>query len=130
MASTVRYFLTFAAFGVLGTLCHFAVLALGVDVLGMGPVAGSSLGAIAGALVNYALNYRWNYRSQAEHRVALTRFLAVAGVGFVLNALGMEVLAVRLGIYYLLAQAITTALVLLWNFSANHFWTFGADVRR
>lgn len=123
-------FTAFAGIGAIGTLCHFLVLTLCVDGLRLGPVAGSSLGAIAGALVNYWLNYHWNYRSRRRHRVALTRFLVVATIGFSLNALAMEALAVRLGLHYLLAQGLATAFVLVWNFSANHWWTFRGEAPR
>jgi putative flippase GtrA len=30
------------------------------------------------------------------------------------------------GMQYLLAQFVTTAIVLVWNFSANRWWTFRA----
>ncbi len=124
MHGILHRFVIYSGLGLFGTACHFVVLAITVGVLGFGPVEGSSLGALAGALTNYWLNYHFNYRSRKLHREALTRYLSVATAGFLLNALLMDILAVRIGLYYLLAQVITTGLVLLWTFSVNHFWTF------
>jgi putative flippase GtrA len=124
MKKTFGKFIKFSALGLLGTGIHMLVLIFGVDVLGLGPVVSSSLGAIAGALTNYWLNYKFNYRSSSRHRDSLPRFMAIASIGFVLNALGMQFLANVQGWNYLLSQIITTGTVLLWNFSLNHFWTF------
>ena len=40
----------------------------------------------------------------------------------------MWLLAAKLGLHYLLAQLVTTGLVLVWTFAGNRFWTF-ADRR-
>jgi len=37
----------------------------------------------------------------------------------------MAILLSRLDIHYLLVQLVVTGLVLVWNFLANRFWTFG-----
>ncbi|MCB1933540.1 MAG: GtrA family protein [Candidatus Accumulibacter sp.] len=120
----LRQFLSFALIGVLGTATHFLVLYALVSLLGLGPLAGSSLGALAGALVNYGLNYRLTFRSRRKHRDALPRFAVVAGGGWLLNGALMAILLSRLDIHYLLVQVIVSGIVLVWNFLANRFWTF------
>ena len=77
-----------------------------------------------GALVNYFLNYYFTFQSNRRHAEAFVQFYVVAGVGFLFNALFMWLLADVLGIYYLLAQLVTTGIVLLWNFWLNRTWTF------
>ena len=125
MAEVASRFVTFSGLGAIGTLLHFLVLGIAVSGMGLSPVAGSSLGALAGALTNYLLNYHVNYRSRERHRVALPRFLLIAATGFVLNGLLMgELTAAAWHLNYLVAQIVTSVTVLLWNFSANHLWTF------
>jgi putative flippase GtrA len=119
----------FALVGAFGTLVHYAILILMVEKGGTSAVIGSSIGAIAGAFVNYFLNYYFTFRSNRRHAEAIVQFYIVAGTGFLLNALLMWLIADLLGVYYILAQLVTTGLVLLWNFSINRVWTFRTRAR-
>jgi putative flippase GtrA len=114
----------FTVVGAFGTVVHYTILILLVEKIGAGAVVSSSVGAIAGAFVNYFLNYYFTFRSNRRHVEAIIQFYIVAGTGFLLNALFMWMFAEFLGIYYLLAQLITTGIVLLWNFWLNRIWTF------
>jgi putative flippase GtrA len=128
LTKIVRHFAAFSGLGAIGTLPHFLVLSIAVSVIGVSAVAGSSAGAFAGALMNYLLNYHINYRSRKSHLSALPRFLLVASVGFVLNGLLMAWLTdLVFHLNYLLAQVVTTLVILVWNFSTNHLWTFGSQ---
>lgn len=120
---------TFLVAGALSTALHFAVLWLLAGLAGMPAVAASSLGYLAGAALNYLLNRNLTFRSRVPHRVAVLRFAVVAGTGFAANALLMHLLATNVGLHYLLAQALTTGIVLVWNFAANRLWTFEAGGR-
>jgi len=117
-------FVKFAGVGVIGTLSHYTVLVLLVQLLDVEIVLSSSIGAIVGAMVNYSLNYRFTFSSNKRHKDTLWKFFAIAGVGFLLNALMMFLLADILKIFYLIAQIISTASILVWNFLGNRFWTF------
>ena len=104
----VARFFRFAGVGVVGTVAHYLVLLVAVEVLALRPITGSSLGFTVGALVNYALNYRFTFRSDRRHREALPRFYLVAAAGFVINGGVMLVLAERLDLQYLMAQIVAT----------------------
>lgn len=117
-------FVRFAGVGVIGTGAHYLVLISLVQLLGTNAVLASNFGALVGALVNYILNYHFTFQSSKRHREALSKFLVVAAVALVLNGLFMFWLNWLLGLYYLLAQIITTLLVLLWTFFANLHWSF------
>lgn len=123
--NTSRHFLRFATIGALGTAAQYAVLIALVQGLQAHPVLGSQVGAVVGALVNYILNRRLNYRTARSHMVTGPRFAVVTLAGFVLNGLCMAVLTAVFTLHYVLAQVLTTAVVLAWNFTANHRWTFG-----
>jgi len=117
-------FVRFAGVGVIGTGAHYLVLIALVQLLHTNAVLASNFGALIGALVNYILNYHFTFQSTKRHREALSKFLVVATVALILNGMLMYWLNGRLGLYYLLAQIITTLLVLLWTFFANHLWSF------
>ena len=128
MRTTSAHFAIFLLIGAMGTAVHFVVLAWLSEGFDLGPVMASQVGALAGAAVNYVLNHRVNYRSGRSHLHTGPRFATVVVVGFLVNGLCM-VLATRMwGWHYLPAQILATAVVLGWNFAANHWWTF--HVRR
>ena len=123
-AGQLHRFLRFAAVGALGTAAHYALLLVLVEGAGVDPVAGSVAGFLLGALVNYTLNRTLVFRSDRAHAEALPRFLAVAGVGLGWNALLMYILVDFAGVHYLLAQILTTAILLVWHYLGNALWTF------
>lgn len=108
----------------IGTSVHYLLLILLVQLTAIDPVVASSLGALLGALVNYHLNYHYTFQSRKRHREALTRFMIVAVIAFMLNALLMYAFVSVLQWHYLLAQFITTLLLFLWTFVANLMWSF------
>ncbi len=119
-APIVRY----AAAGAVGTGFHLSILSVAVERFQTPPVWGSAAGALVGALVNYVLNYHVTFASHAPHRVTLPRFLLVAAFGVALSAAVLKVTTERLGLHYLAAQAVATALVLGTGFVLNKWWTF------
>ncbi|MFG1429473.1 GtrA family protein [Xanthobacter sp. V2C-8] len=123
---------SFAWVGILATGAHFATLALVVERGIAGPVVASTLGAVVGAVVSYVLNRAFTFESTRSHAGAVPRFMVVALVSFILNGALMDLLVHRLGVYYLLAQVITTAVTMLWTFSGYRVWAFAhrAGARR
>lgn len=118
---------TFGRFLVVGgisTSVHYLVLAAAVEWLGRTPVVGSGLGFAVGAVVSYLLNRRHTFRSDAPHAQAVLRFVLVLAVGLGLNLLLMQVFTARWGWPYLLAQMLTTGLVLFWHFAGHALWSF------
>jgi putative flippase GtrA len=118
-------FAKFAGVGAIGTVGHYVTLFVLVDVTGLDAVIASSAGFLVGAIINYALNYTFTFRSQQSHISTAPKFFAIALGGFFLNGAAMSLFVNRIGLYYLFAQVITTGLILIWTFLANHYWTFG-----
>jgi len=121
---TGRFF-RFAGVGAIGTAGHYATLIALVHLAGAGAVPASSAGFLVGGIINYLLNYTFTFRSDRSHVSTAPRFFLIALGGFVLNGLMMSLLVNGIGLYYLLAQILTTGLILIWTFLANHYWTFG-----
>jgi len=118
------HFLLFALIGGAGTLTHYLLMILLASGFGVNSLLAAQAGAALGALVNYGLNHRLNYCETRSHRHTGPRFAAVVAVGFVINGLVVAGLTSAAGWHYIAAQLGATALVLLWGFVANHFWTF------
>ena len=122
-------FISFASAGAIGTFVQYAILFIFVEALLMYPVAASILGSLAGAVVNYLLSHHWVFRSKRKHSETLAKFVATGGLGLMLNAAIMYALVTIAGMHYLVAQIVTTGIVLFWNFLGNRFWTFADDTR-
>lgn len=116
-------FLRYCMTGGLGTAAQYIILIAGVQVVDM-PVMFSSLGAIAGAVINYFVNYHYTFKSRQSHLRTMHRFFGVALIGFLLNSVIMGICIHRLRLHYLLAQCLSTGIVLIWGFAVNLVWTF------
>ena len=124
MAALFRQFINFTGVGFVSAIGHYGLLIALVQLAGVAAVPASAAGALLGAWINYTLNYHFTFRSSKRHREAVLKFAAVATVGLVLNTLFMWVGVDLIGAHYLLAQVVTTGLVLIWSFAGNRFWTF------
>ena len=122
-----RRFLVFAAVGAVGTATQYLILILLVQLADVHSVAASTLGFLAGAIVNYILNYRITFKSNNKHAEAVSKFFSIAFIGLILNAILMSVFAEIFQFHYLLAQIISTGIVLIWNYWGNSRWTFSVS---
>jgi putative flippase GtrA len=120
----VTQFFKFACVGVCGTAAAYSALIALVEVFKVPVIAATTVGFVVGAIVNYILNRRFTFVSEANHAVALPKFLTVAAFGAAINAFMVGWLVEHGGVHYLIAQICATATVLVWNFVANTLWTF------
>jgi putative flippase GtrA len=118
-------FVRFLIVGGIATLIQYFALIATVERWHWNAVLASSLGYSLSAIANYLLSYYFTFRSDNQHGIAATRFAIVAGAGFALNALVMELLAARLHFPYILSQVLATVCTLIWNYWANSKWSFG-----
>jgi putative flippase GtrA len=124
MAVLLRQFSAFIWVGLIAAVVHYGLLIGLVEGAGLAPVPATLIGYLGGGLVSYVLNRRHTFASARPHEEAGWRFALVAGVGFLLTYFFMHLFVDSLRIPYLLAQVITTGLVMLWSFGANRIWTF------
>jgi len=122
-----REFLKFANSGAIGTLAHYSVLWILVDLTGTHPVAASTAGALTGAGVNYFLNYHWTFKSRLPHSRTMPRFFAIAMFSLVLNTFLMAILISLGTLHYMVAQLASTTICLVVNYFASRFWAFGGN---
>ena len=121
-----RQVIAFTAVGVVAAIVHYGLLAALVELLGWAAVPATLAGYVGGGIISYGLNRRLTYGSDRPHGEAGWRFAVVAGIGFGLTGLCMALLQGRLGLHYMLAQVLTTGVVLVWSFLAHKLWTFQA----
>jgi dolichyl-phosphate beta-glucosyltransferase len=122
-------FSVYALVGALGTVVHYSILIVGVELFHLPTTLAVVLGASAGALTNYVMNYHMIFTSTASHRQTLPRFALVAALAAGLSWYGAK-LALKFNVNYLLAQLACTVLVLLLGFTLNRYWTFGATAKK
>jgi putative flippase GtrA len=122
-------FARFLLVGCLATGIQYAVLVLLVRTIGTDPTVASALGFVISAGVNYIVNYHYTFGSNERHSQAALKFATLAVAGLLINSASMHLLLLA-GWHYLLAQALTTAIVLLWNFTGNSVWTFRPTAAR
>jgi putative flippase GtrA len=120
----LRQLLTFGGAGIAAVIVHYSALIGLVQTGTLDAVPAALCGYVAGGGVSYALNRRHTYRSDRPHQEAAWRFAVVATVGFLITWAVMHVLVDRWSLPYLLAQVLTTGLVMMWSFSAHKWWTF------
>jgi putative flippase GtrA len=119
-----RRFSVFLLVGVLAAFAHYGALIALVEGAAWRPVPATLVGYVAGGVVSYVLNRRHTFVSDRPHHEAGWRFAVVAGVGFALTMVSMFALHDMLTLHYLLAQVLTTGLVVSWSFAAHGAWTF------
>lgn len=120
----LKQLVRFLGVGTIATLLQYLILIALVEFLGISAVAASATGFAISAVFNYSANYYFTFASQEKHRVAGLKFALVASLGLVLNTLSMYLLVDLFALQYLIAQILSTGLVLVWNFFANRHWTY------
>lgn len=122
---------TYLLVGVCAAVGHYGTLIGLTEFFHFDPVHASVIGFFVAGTISYVLNYRFTFRSTRRHMEALPIFGFVVAVAFVINWLSMIFFNRVLDLHYLLSQLITTAIMLVWQYSANKFWTFrSASSRR
>ncbi len=120
-----RQFAAFFGVGLLAAVTHYGVLIWLVEIEGMPVVPATLIGYVLGGLISYLLNRMMTFEATRSHREAGWRFAVVAGMGFLLTGLLMSLFHTRWAIPYLIAQVMTTGIVLVWSFLAHKHWSFG-----
>ena len=110
--------------GGVATASSYAVMIAAVEALGVAPVAASAAGYATGAAVKYWLNYSMAFQSRARHAPAVLRFAIALGGMMVLNTLVFALVERGLGLHYIVAQVITTILLIPPGYMIHRQWVF------
>lgn len=120
----LQQFAMFLVAGGTATVVQYGVLVALVEAVRIEPTRAAILAYLCGAMTSYLLNFRFTFRSSGtDFRKGLAKFLIVNLIGLGLNTLIFAMLR-QLGAYYLLAQAVATGLVLIWNYAGARLFVF------
>jgi putative flippase GtrA len=127
----VRAYLQFSAFalvGVAAAVVHYGLLVALVQLAGWPAVPAALAGYVCGGIVSYVLSRAHVFATERTNAEAGWRFALVAAVGFGLTWVFMHIFVDRFAMPYLVAQVVTTLIVMLWSFVAHKFWSFGEQL--
>jgi putative flippase GtrA len=110
--------------GGIATGSHYAVTIAGVEILHVEPLVASVAGFAVGATVKYWLNYSIAFRSNARHTVALGRYVVTLALMMAGNAAIFAALQSGLKMHYLVAQVLTTILLIPPGYVIHRRWVF------
>lgn len=113
----------YALVGGVATVTHYTLLTLLVELAQWPAWIASGAGAVLGAQVAFVGNRRFTFQHDGPWLPAWWRFQGTAGAGALLG-MGIVAAGVKLGLHYLLAQALATVLVMLATFVVNKHWSF------
>lgn len=125
-----RSLLRFILVGGGTTSCQYVALTLLVELLHIKADVASCVGYGLGAVVSYVVNRFWTFKSDLSHAQSLPRFAVMIGIGLLLSFAVMYALVDSVGLHYLLAQILTTGIVMLSNYLLAASWVFiASDIR-
>ena len=133
--SLIKRFVKFGAVGTSGAVIDFGLTAFCKGILGIPELLANAIGFTVAATSNYFLNRVWTWRSTSkEVGVEYAKFFFVSLIGLGLNSLFVFLLKdislvprfvdTTLDWDFWVAKIIATAIVMVWNFLANNFFTF------
>lgn len=118
-------FIKYSLVGILGTAIDIGSLFVLVDLFYFPIIPAATISFILATINNFVLNKNWTFRHPSmNYKKLYIKFLIVSLIGLALTLLSMNLFVFVLGIWYILAKALTSMIVLVWNFLANKFWTF------
>lgn len=120
---SLRSLASFLVVGGFATGLQYAIMALLMALAGVPALAASNTGFAISAVANYLLNAKLTFRSERSHASTLPRFAITAALGLGINSLLLSLL-IAAGMHPAPAQILTTAGVLIWNYTLNALWTF------
>ncbi len=123
--SHFKLFLKYAVVGVLATVLDVAALFVFVDYYAFAVIIASAFSFLIANIASFILNKVWTFQVESKnYRKLYIKFLTVSLVGLALTVALMYLFSSLLGIWYVLAKLLTSAVVVVWNFLANKLWTF------
>lgn len=128
-------FLRFGIVGTSGFLIDFATTWLMLSVFGIFEYAANTVGFTLAATSNYFLNRRWTWRSNNPNvKGEFMKFFAVSLLGLLINNLVIfsfvQLVETHITVagYHVtnfwLGKLVATAVVMMWNFLVNNYFTF------
>lgn len=135
MDNLLKKFVKFGVVGASGAVIDFGLTALCKGILGVPELLANAIGFTVAATSNYFFNRVWTWRSTSkEVGVEYAKFFIVSLIGLGLNSIIVfllkdisivpRIVDTTLDWDFWVAKVIATAIVMVWNFLANNYFTF------
>lgn len=119
-----RSFVLYVVSGVASVATHYTFTIAAVELLGWRALFATSAGFIVGAVTKYFMNYFLAFQSEEPHTAAIPRFAVMLLSLFAANGALFLALHEHLGMHYMVAQVLTTGILVPVGYVVNRAWVF------
>lgn len=121
----LRQFIKFGIVGITSTIIDWGIYLLLTRFLDTFYLMAKILSFAVAVLNSYIWNRRWTFRSQDPKRLnQFIKFLIISIIGLVVNTFIMYLAVDKFRLSDIYGLFLATAIVMIWNFLANKFYTF------
>lgn len=122
--SRYKKFIKYSLVGATGMTMDISLMIILVELAHWTPLSASFVAFAVSVTNNFIWNKLWTFRDSGKNYfIQFTRFVLTALVGLAINYLMMKWL-LALSVNYVIARFIVVAIIVMWNFFINSFWTF------
>ncbi|WHH60319.1 GtrA family protein [Petroclostridium sp. X23] len=113
-------FMRYCAVGGIAFICDYSILYVLTEFIGVYYLISTFAGFTVGILINYILSQKWVFKNVKIHgfRPFFT-FLIIGIVGLGITEICMWLGVEAANMNYMVIKVLTTAIVLLWNYTAR-----------
>ena len=125
LVNQFKQFFKYCVVGISGTFIDLALLYSFVEFAHLNVFIATTLSFLVAVINNYTWNKVWTFKDRStKYSKQFLQFFLVSCTGLALTLSFMYIFINIIGIWYMIAKALTSLLVLTWNFLANKYWTF------
>jgi len=118
-------FIKFGVVGFTGVGVDFGTTFLGKEIVKIPKYIANAIGFSVAATSNYFLNRIWTFHSQNPNiGVEFSEFFTISMIGLAINTLILWILVTKFKKNFYVSKLFAIAIVTVWNFFANAFFTF------
>lgn len=124
------FFLKFLKFGIVGfsgLIIDFGITYLCKEILKIPKYIANAIGFLIAASTNYMLNRIWTFQStNPEIAIEYGSFILISLIGLGINTFILWFIITRFKLNFYYSKVFAIAVVTIWNFLANAFFTFAS----
>lgn len=118
-------FFKYGVVGITGTIIDVGTLYVFVDFIHIPVLIATAMSFVLAVINNFVLNKYWTFQNKSSNiKKQFIKFFIVSIIGLFLTEICMALFVYVLAIWYLASKLLTSAIVMLWNFLGNKYWTF------
>ncbi len=118
-------FIRFGIVGFSGLFVDYGITWISKEKLKIQKYIANAMGFCTAATSNYFLNRYWTFQStNPEIMIEYTHFLIISLIGLCINTFILWLIVSKLKVNFYLAKFFAIAVVTIWNFFANLYFTF------